>query len=56
MICYHYDSNAIMFIPLKSCAKSEMVKAFQTLYASFSSQGLAPTFHQLDNEASFGLK
>jgi hypothetical protein len=50
MICYAYDLNVILTTPYRSKNKTDMVKAFETIYNCLTAAGTAPRLHILENE------
>ena len=51
-IAYSYDSNGILWEPMKSKNDSEMSRVFKTVYEKMEKRGIKPKFHIMDNEAS----
>jgi hypothetical protein len=56
MVCYIYDCNYVKFIPIKSRAASEWVKAYDTIHQELTVKGFKPKLQTLGNEASAALK
>ena len=56
MVLYDYDSNAIVFEPIKSRQSREILEAFKTFKQKISSNNKIPDLYILDNEASMDLK
>jgi hypothetical protein len=52
LILYDYDSNIILFSPMKNRDEKEMVRAFDILIQCLILRGLKPLPLHLDNEAS----
>ena len=56
LIIYHYDSNAILGLPLKNRQASTITTAWQELNATLQQAGVTPNTWILDNEVSQELK
>ena len=56
LIAYHYDSNAILGLPLKNRQAATITEAWQTIHNTLSHVAQAPNVWILDNEASQDLK
>ena len=56
LVAYHYDSNAIIGLPLKNRQSDTITAAWQTLHNKLTSAGVQPNTRILDNEASQDLK
>jgi hypothetical protein len=56
MVCYAYDCNYIIFLPMKSISASEGVKAYDHINQELTAKGFKPKLRTLDNEASRALK
>ena len=55
-VFYHYDTNFIMGIPIKSRNAPELCEAWHTAFAIFKAHGETPNIHILDNECSKQMK
>ena len=55
-VCYHYDSNSIWGIPLKSCTASDLSNAWLTAFNMYKEHGETPNIHILDNECLAEMK
>ena len=56
LIGYHFDSNAILGIPLKNRQAGTITKAWKELQEKFKNAGTAPNTWILDNETSHNLQ
>ena len=56
MIVYHYDSNAILGLPLKNRQAGTITKAWTSLHTQFAQSGVPPHTWILDNETSHELQ
>jgi hypothetical protein len=56
LICYDYDSNAILAVAFKNQTATCIKTAFQEVHRRLCKAGLRPAFHRLDNECSDILK
>jgi hypothetical protein len=56
MVCYVYECNYVIVIPMKSRSTSEWVKAYDTIHQEFTVKGFKLKLQTLDNEASAALK
>ena len=56
LICYDYDSNAILAVPFKNRTAACIKTAFETVHTRLCQAGLRPAFQRLDNECSDLLK
>jgi hypothetical protein len=56
LILYDYDSNSVLYAPMKNRGDQEMVRAFDLLIQSLIIRGLKPSLQRLDNEASLVLR
>jgi hypothetical protein len=55
LILYDYDSNIVLFAPMKNRGYKEMVRAFDVLIQSLIIHGLQPHLRRLDIEASLAF-
>ena len=55
-IVYEYDSNAILFIPLRTRQAHEMTDAWTETHKKLRKNGFTPTLHILNNECSLDMK
>jgi hypothetical protein len=55
LLAYGFDSNYIHAEPIKSRSGPDILHAYQTAHALFTSRGLRPKLQRLDNEASNAL-
>ena len=51
-VFYVYDANHVKGIPLKSRHRSELLKAYETVYKWCEARGFKPELHRMDNETS----
>ena len=51
-IAYSYNSNGVLWEPMKSKNDIEMSRVFKTVYENLEKRGIKPKFHIMDNEAS----
>jgi hypothetical protein len=56
LICYDYDSNAILAVAFKNRTAACIKTAFETIHQRLCKAGLRPAFQRLDNECSDILK
>jgi hypothetical protein len=56
LVMYHYDTNAILVVPLKTRHGNEILRGYTKLYHHLNERGFRPTTHWLDNDASNALK
>lgn len=56
LIGYHYDSNAILAVPIKNRNASVITAGWKELHDQFTTAGVAPTTYILDNEVSATIK
>ena len=56
MVGYHYDSNAILAIPIKNRTASVITAAWEELHSKFTTAGVSQHTYILDNEISVTLK
>jgi hypothetical protein len=56
LILYDYDSNIVLYAPMKNRGDKEMVRSFDFLIQSLVIQDLKPHLQRLDNEASLALR
>ena len=56
MICYDYDSNAILVNPVKTRNAADLRQSTLHLLNRLRTHGYQPTMHVMDNEASDMLK
>ena len=56
MIMVHFNSNAVLAEPMKSCSAAEMIWAYLALLTKLRRVGFIPKKHILDNECSEELK
>jgi hypothetical protein len=56
LICYSYDSNAILAVAFKNRTAACIKTAFESVHRRLCKAGLRPAFHRLDNECSDILK
>ena len=52
MIVYEFDSNHIHGEPIKSLSVEDLTRAYEKVHKMFTSRGLQPQLHILDNECS----
>jgi len=52
LIAYVYDTNTILYRPLKSKTAEELQSTYDELYSYLTKRGCKPTFHRVDNELS----
>ena len=52
LIAYVYDTNTILYRPLKRKLASELQSTYDELYSYLTARGYKPKFHRLDNEVS----
>ena len=55
-VLYDYDTNAILFEPLKTRQSKEITNAYDKCYAKLAKNLTAPKLYILDNECSADLK
>ena len=55
-VVYHYDTNTIHGIPIKSCNSVDLCQAWLSVFEMFKSHGETPNIHVLDNECSHDMK
>ena len=55
-VLYNYDTNAILFEPLKTRQSNEITNAYDKCYAKLAKNLTAPKLYILDNECSADLK
>ena len=56
LVAYYYDSNTIHAEPLKTRSGLDFTAAYQKLNSLFTSRGLRPHLHIMDNECPNVLK
>ena len=56
LICYDFDSNAILAVPFKNRTAACIKTAFEEVHQRLNKAGLRPAYHRLDNECSDVLK
>ena len=56
LVVYDYDSNSILFTPMKSCKAEELLRAYQSIHQRLLQAGCRPQLQRLDNECSQALK
>ncbi len=56
VVMYNFDSNAIVFKPIKTRQSKEILNAFRKYEHKIAHNGILPTMYVLDNEASGDLK
>ena len=56
LIAYHYDSNAILGLPLKNRRAGTITKAWTSLQEQFTKSGNPPNTWIMDNETSHDLQ
>ena len=56
VVVYDYDSNAIVFEPIKSRQAKEILTAFEKCEQKISKNGNTPKLFVLDNECSADMK
>ena len=56
LVLYHYDSNAILFRPMKNRSDAEAVRCYKNIYTFLSERNCAPKLNIMDNEASRAVK
>eukprot|EP00804_Cyclotella_cryptica_P005907 CCRYP_000169-RA/>CCRYP_000169-RA protein AED:0.37 eAED:0.37 QI:0/0/0/1/0/0/3/0/377 len=56
VIFYIVDANYIKSYPIKSCHRTELVKAYTDVYNFLCTQGYRPQLHKLDNKTSKDVK
>jgi hypothetical protein len=56
LICYDYDSNAILTAAIKQRSAGDINNTLQKILATLTDSGHGPKLHILDNEASDQLK
>ena len=54
-VLYHYDGNSIPVRPMKERSEKKFLQAFQYLQKYLRTQGLKPSYTNLDNEASLSF-
>lgn len=52
LVEYHYDTNAILAIPMKTRNKGDILNAYRAIHIKLVAQGLKPKLQMLDNETS----
>ena len=52
MIVYEYNSNKFHGDPIKYCNAADSTRAYKKVHKMFTSRGLQPQLHILDNECS----
>ena len=55
-VMYHYDTNTIDAVPIKSRNMEEIIKVWQTTFEILKKHGEAYSIHILDNECSYYIK
>ena len=55
-VFYHYDTNNIIGIPMKSRNTSDLCEAWLQAFQMFKTHGETPTIHILDNKYSREMK
>ena len=53
---YHFDTNSIHDVPIKSRRAKDITKAWQEIFDTLQLNGHVPNIHILDNECSPDLK
>ena len=56
MVLYHYDSNRILFMPMKNRSDAEAVRVYRELYQYLADRNCKPRLNIMDNEASAAVK
>ena len=56
LVVYHYDSNAILGMPIKNRQAATITHAWQQLNSQLARAGIPPNIWILDNEMSHDLK
>ena len=56
MITYVYDTNSIIYKPIKTKSAEELQQTYDETYACLTSRGHKPQFHRIDNETSHATK
>jgi hypothetical protein len=49
-VFYHYDSNYIFAVPMKSTSDAAQMEAFNKVYDTFKRTGMTPKMHIVDNQ------
>ena len=52
MVAYHYDSNAIMVVPFKSCKEKDRMVTYNTIMQRLKDRNMLVNLQILDNRAS----
>eukprot|EP00804_Cyclotella_cryptica_P013578 CCRYP_012928-RA/>CCRYP_012928-RA protein AED:0.44 eAED:0.45 QI:0/-1/0/1/-1/1/1/0/191 len=52
VIFYVVDANYIKSYPIKSCHRTELIRAYDDVYNFLRTRGYRPQLHKLDNETS----
>ena len=55
-VFYHYDTNTIQGIAIKSCNTTDICQAWKTAYEQLKAYGETPNIHILDNKCSQDTK
>ena len=53
---YHYDTNIIHTVPIRSRHAKCITDAWKSIFSILKTQGVAPNLHIFDNEYSYHLK
>ena len=56
MVLYHYNSNAILFRPMKDRSDMEAVQVYSEFYKYLNDQNCTLRLNIMDNEASTAVK
>jgi hypothetical protein len=56
LILYDYDSNIVLYAPMKNRGENKTVRSFDLLIQSLIIRGLIPSLQRLDNEVSLALR
>ena len=56
LLLYHYDSNAIIFRPMKNRSDEEAVRCYREMYEFLKTRNCHPQLNIMDNEASKAVK
>jgi hypothetical protein len=56
IVCFIFDCNNVIVVPMKSRSASEWVKAYYLINQELTSKGFKPKLQTLDNEASTAFK
>ena len=56
MVLYHYDSNGIIFRPMKNRSNVEAMRVYEDMYNYLKERNCKPKLNIMDNKASIDVK